>query len=80
MVAVGAVIIEILVLQQRPTRYRARRTVWDTIETKHGAKIALRRHRIFTSLLCLLLPLANFGKRAQPVATDESIRGRYDKT
>ena len=38
LVAVGAVIIETLVLQQRPTRYRTRRTVWDTIQKKHGAK------------------------------------------
>ena len=32
LVAVGAVIDRNLVLQQRPTRYRARRTVWDAIE------------------------------------------------
>src|SRR5688572_29880520 len=37
-------------------------------------KIAPRRHRVFTSLLCSPIPLANFGKREQPLATDESVR------
>jgi len=47
----------------------------DTIGKKARRKITPHRTaRVFTSLLCSLLPLANFGKREQPVATDESIR------
>jgi hypothetical protein len=64
LVAVGAVIIETLVLQQPPTRYRARRTVWDTIEKKRDAK--QRCAGIAFSHLCFVssfhLPISESGR------------------
>jgi hypothetical protein len=48
--------------------------IWDTIERDALQNSAAPGHLVPASRLCCLIPLANFGKRAQPVLTDESVR------
>jgi|SRR5689334_21491101 hypothetical protein len=49
-------------------------TIWDTIEKKRTEKLRRAGHLVSATLIYRLIPLANFGKRAQPVLTDESVR------
>ena len=76
LVAVDSVIIEASgTLQHRPARSDRRRRI---AHGDHREEAPAKSHRtVIASHLCRLIPLANFGKRAQPVAADESVRAAY---
>jgi len=65
LVAVGAVIVEILLPQQRSTRYRARDTVLDAVDKK---RLAQKYHRVrrsvsrITSVALFHLPISGSGR------------------